>query len=443
VQRVWQHLRNARYVITYPFGLYTRPLETPLSSLRPASATCEQCHWPAYFYPVRAYVDYDYGRDEQNLLTRTLVPLKIGNGERNPPGYGPGIHWHIERPIYYVAADAERQQIVWIQATVDGDTREYRLAGSDVTNQQISTGDRREMDCMDCHNRATHIIEKPAEAIDKAMATGRIAPDLPFIKQQGVLALEVTYQDQEEANKAISSIINFYRKSYPDLYAARARDVTDAVEQLLTIYEDTHFPHMNVYWDTYPNNVGHTDSAGCFRCHDGAHITDDGRVIPADCNLCHAIPQVSVGDELLPAVELDVKTLPDTHQTGLWLARHRYAFDNSCADCHNIVNPAGADDAGFCSNSVCHGVEWTYLDLDQATIQALVKPVWPPEPAQEAVPPQVPHPTDIGPICKRCHGLEQVLPYPANHAQLDVSECLTCHTPSTEARASGELVLGR
>jgi hypothetical protein len=28
---------------------------------------------------------------------------------------------------------------------------------------------------------------------------------------------------------------------------------------------------------------------GCFRCHDGNHVSKDGRVISKDCNSCHTL----------------------------------------------------------------------------------------------------------------------------------------------------------
>jgi hypothetical protein len=49
------------------------------------------------------------------------------------------------------------------------------------------------------------------------------------------------------------------------------------------------FPLMRVTWGTYPNQLGHIDTPGCFRCHDDSHKTKDGKAISQDCELCHAI----------------------------------------------------------------------------------------------------------------------------------------------------------
>ena len=46
---------------------------------------------------------------------------------------------------------------------------------------------------------------------------------------------------------------------------------------------------MKVNWKTHPNNIGHMYYPGCFRCHDGNHVSKDGRVISKDCNACHTL----------------------------------------------------------------------------------------------------------------------------------------------------------
>ena len=63
------------------------------------------------------------------------------------------------------------------------------------------------------------------------------------------------------------------------------------------------FPEMKVTWGTYPNDLGHTEFAGCFRCHDGSHSTKDGRSITQDCNACHNLLAV---DEKSPKVLSDL-----------------------------------------------------------------------------------------------------------------------------------------
>jgi hypothetical protein len=55
------------------------------------------------------------------------------------------------------------------------------------------------------------------------------------------------------------------------------------------IHDRNVFPAMKVTFGSYPNNVGHVDSPGCFRCHDGEHKSRDGATIGQDCETCHAI----------------------------------------------------------------------------------------------------------------------------------------------------------
>lgn len=47
---------------------------------------------------------------------------------------------------------------------------------------------------------------------------------------------------------------------------------------------------MKVGWGTYPNNIGHLTSPGCFRCHDDNHKAPSGKTIAQDCESCHKMP---------------------------------------------------------------------------------------------------------------------------------------------------------
>jgi hypothetical protein len=63
------------------------------------------------------------------------------------------------------------------------------------------------------------------------------------------------------------------------------------------------YPAMKIGWGTYPNNLGHEDFLGCFRCHDGSHQSKDGKVITQDCDACHA---VLAQDEANPKILADL-----------------------------------------------------------------------------------------------------------------------------------------
>ena len=166
--------------------------------------------------------------------------------------------------------------------------REYFVDG--VSQAQLDAGEHRKMDCMDCHNRPSHRFDASAErAIDETLANAEIARTLPFVRREAVAALKVNYPDQATAQQEIATrLVGFY-KSNGDIYATRKADVDRLVEGVQRIYARNIFPSMRVTWGSYPNNIGHMDSPGCFRCHDDNHKTKDGRVIKQDCETCHEI----------------------------------------------------------------------------------------------------------------------------------------------------------
>jgi hypothetical protein len=210
------------------------------------------------------------------------------------------------------------------------------------------------------------------------------------------------------------------------VYANRQADVTKAVESLQQIYERTHFPFMNAYWDSYPNNVGHKDFPGCFRCHDGKHLSANNQVIRLECNMCHSIPQVAEPGMPLPEISLAVKEAPESHHSTLWLAEHRYQFDTSCVACHTVENPGGSDNSSFCSNSACHGRAWEFVGLNAPEIHELVAP---PRLPSAGEPAPIPHPIGPDTDCRLCHGLDKPLSFPENHAGYNVEICTSCHRP--------------
>jgi len=148
----------------------------------------------------------------------------------------------------------------------------------------------RQMDCVDCHNRPTHIYRQPANEIDNSMDQGAIDTTLPFIKREGLRAVQVAYPSQDAARAGIAAdIAAFYAKTYPDLAKTKAAAIAQAGKALGDVYCWNVFPQMKVSWDTYPNHLGHKQSPGCFRCHDKKHATDDGEKISKKCDTCHSL----------------------------------------------------------------------------------------------------------------------------------------------------------
>jgi hypothetical protein len=284
-------LSGTRQVIAVTLNTYSRPIQSPVLNLRPARDTCEQCHWPAKFTGDKIIRIPEYSDDEKNTESVTTLQMRVGGGI-DPSGAATGIHWHadVANEIDYIATDRQRQVIPYVRVKDrTGEVREYFAEG--VTPDQLAAGERRRMDCMDCHNRPTHQMAPTAEkAVDGAMARAEIPSSLPFVHREATKVLKPIYPSDAAAEAAIAKgLREFYSGSYPSIYATQRQDVEKAVAGTERVYERNVFPEMNVQFGTYPNNVGHIDSPGCFRCHDDNHVTKDGKKISQDCDLCHEI----------------------------------------------------------------------------------------------------------------------------------------------------------
>jgi hypothetical protein len=296
-------LSGSYQVYSAIFRKYPRPIPTPVANLRPAQQTCEQCHWPRKFYGAQLKVFYHYADDEKN--TPRQIRMLINTGGAEPAsGLPSGIHWHmnIGNRITFIATDAQRQVIPWVQAkNLQGKITVYQAKGSNLTPEQIAATPKHLMDCIDCHNRPSHIFTPPDRSVDDALIAGRIDPSLPFIKQQGVAALTKTYDSTADAMPRIAKDIQqFYSTKYPDVYSTRPQPIEIAIAELQRIYNSTIFPYMKVDWKTHPNNIGHLYTPGCFRCHDGQHVSSDGKVIPKNCSVCHTVlAQLESGTPLI------------------------------------------------------------------------------------------------------------------------------------------------
>jgi hypothetical protein len=425
-------LANLRYLWVYPLNLYERPIPSPITSLRPTEVVCEQCHWPEKFYDDRLAVIPEYAQDEENSLTQTALALKTGGGTA-AQGLGRGIHWHIENPVYYIATDEKRQEIPWVQAEYNGVVTEYIDAESPYTPEELAQMEKRKMDCVDCHNRASHNFRRPDDVIDQAMTTGLLPADLPELKKQGVAVLERKYATEEEAADAIASVEDFYKTNYPDVYAQREVDVKAAVSGLQGIFDTTQFPFMNLTWESHKNNIGHKDFPGCFRCHDGKHLSANNEAIRLECNVCHSIPQVADPGEPLPPIPIASQPQPPSHHSTTWLSEHRFRFDASCVACHTVENPGGSDNSSFCSNSACHATEWKYAGLDAPAIRELSAPPRQPSSGQ---PNPIPHPITANTNCLNCHGPQGVHPAPESHESFTPDMCTGCHAAAMQETAA-------
>lgn len=284
-------ISGVRQVFAVAFKTHSRPIPSPVKQLRPARETCEQCHWPQKFHGDKFLVRTKYADDEKNTRTTTVLVLKIGGRTAQGSVGIHGRHLDTTERIGYVAIDGRRQVIPRVTYVDDGGkTVEYVSTEVKPTPEQIARSETRKMDCMDCHNRPTHAFELPERAVDRAMSDGRISPELPFVKKKAVELLRAEYPDRTTAAERIASGLNeFYKSRYPETYASHRALVEIAIREVQSIYKRNVFPDMKVVWGTHPNNIGHEDFLGCFRCHDDNHKSADGRVISQDCSACHTI----------------------------------------------------------------------------------------------------------------------------------------------------------
>ncbi|HUL35701.1 MAG TPA: NapC/NirT family cytochrome c [Candidatus Eisenbacteria bacterium] len=282
-------LSGLRQVFAVTFHTYSRPIPSPVKYLRPARETCEQCHWPQRFSGDKFIVKTDYKDDEKNTPQTTALILKIGGRYAHGAEGIHGRHLDEGSRIHYVSIDPQRQVIPVVDYTDDqGKTVEYVSTDIKATKEQLENGEHRAMDCIDCHNRPTHAFELPENAVDLRMSRGLISTDLPYIRKKAVELLKVNYPDRDTAKtQIIAGIETFYRTSYPEVYNGKRALVEQAADTTAAIYLRNIFPDMKVGWGVHPNNLGHTDFPGCFRCHDGSHTSADGKTITNDCSACH------------------------------------------------------------------------------------------------------------------------------------------------------------
>jgi hypothetical protein len=310
---------------------FPRPLPTPIRDLRPARETCEECHWRRQFIGYKEVSHAYFLSDEENTLHQLRMLVKIG-GEKTTFMEGSGIHYHmlIASEIEFVATDDRRQEIAWVRVTRgDGSVTEFDRTGDPLTDEEKATLETRTMDCMDCHNRPAHQFPAPMELVNNAMEEGSISLELPSIKVQAVDALDGGYATTEEAIIGIAnSMRDFYRRNYPEIFAKKSHALTRSIKKVQSIYRETVFPEMKADWSAYPNNIGHRDSPGCFRCHNDGLESSQGDTIFTTCNKCHLI--LAQG-ESIEQVNVDLeKGLPFIHPEDF------EAIDEftECTDCH-------------------------------------------------------------------------------------------------------------
>ncbi len=390
---------HVRHLPAMIFDDYHRPLES--ATMRPANESCERCHSSSAFHDSMAREIIRFLPDQENTQKRTYLLLNTSTGQEESGGSS-GSHWHVDNPLLYISADDHKQEILWVQTTgPDGETVEYDDLLNPLTPEQIAGAEKRVMDCVDCHNRIGHPFPSPETAIDQALADGRLSPDLPFAKKEMIALLTASYTSQAEALAAVASFPARYQATYPGEAGAYLAEIEQATRLAQELLPQLVFEEPGVTWQSFPDNNGHKNSPGCFRCHDGKHVTDEGESIRLQCNLCHSIPQtVDAGDEP-PGVPFVALQQPASHLESNFIRDHRLLANDACVECHGELS-FGRDDSSFCANSACHDQAWPLVDLDSASIHPI---------RLEGKHAEV--------TCHSCHEGVQDLEY----------ECANCHEP--------------
>jgi nitrate/TMAO reductase-like tetraheme cytochrome c subunit len=403
--RITRKAGDLKHVVIAAFKTYEFPIR--IKNLRPARETCEKCHFPQKFSDDSLREIKRFSEDMDNTPFSIYLTLKTGGGSKRQ-GLGRGIHWHIENKVFYLPADPQEEQIPYVRAEIDGQVMEYLDIEADFDPSSIDPSQLREMDCITCHNRITHLVPTPEDTVDQLLARGLISPTIPEIRRKAVEVYSKIFDNTQSGLNHIAGLEAYYRAVYPDFYAADRALVRKAIQALQEAYARSVFPEQKSDWTTHPNHVGHKDSPGCFRCHDGKHLNDKGEAIRLECNLCHSIPVVAGPEDFVARIEIVRGPEPQSHLNPNWITLHRDIFDPTCANCHTTGDPGGTSDSSFCSNSACHGVKWEYAGFDAPKLREILRDQIPtPAPTISAAGPLTFEAT-IGPLlqarCGACHG---------------------------------------
>ena len=319
------------YAVT--FNVFPRPIHTPIHNLRPAQETCEQCHWPSQFYSEKLMSQtYYQSVGEKNVASKLDLLIRIGGGNKEA-GPTSGIHWHmnITNKVTYVSIDERRQTIPLVRTEnkKTGESHTYRSTEVPLSTADSAKGETRRMDCVDCHNRPAHQYRPPFRMVNHLMSLGWIDSELPSAKDLSVHVLEEPYSTAKIAADSIRiAVEEYYANNFPAIAKSKKPQIERMVTELQGLYAKNYFPSMKTDWRQFPDNIGHMYFLGCFRCHDGKHVDERGKVLSKDCNACHAILSQ---EEQGKATRVSLTGVKYEHPVDVgsdWK-------ESSCSDCHN------------------------------------------------------------------------------------------------------------
>ena len=410
---------HSRFIFQMAFGLYEYPIYA--KGMRPARDACETCHAPDKFSDDSVRINQHYRPDESNTPYSNYLVMKTSGGTERE-GLSRGIHWHIENKVEFLSTDFLDQDIPFVRVTnSDGSVDEYVDIEADFDPSSVDQDDLKTMDCITCHNRISHSVASPVDSIESSMATGAISTDIPYIRDLGVQVLVRDYASQEEADAGIEQALDsYYQNHQPEFYAEHGDQVQEAIEEIQRIYSVSVFKEQEIDWNTHPDNSGHQNSPGCFRCHDGKHLNAADEAVRLECNLCHSIPIVVGPDENVTDIEISSGPEPESHLNPNWISLHNRAYDATCANCHTTEDDGGTSNTSFCSNSACHGETYPYAGFDAPSLR-------------ERLQGQLPPATSVTPT----PGPSDVPTYDSFFGPLLATKCGSCHNASPTAASAG------
>ena len=343
------------------FG-YERPITS--GTLRPSREACEGCHYPAVEHHDSVAVKVHYGTDAQSSESRTKIVLHTGM-DAIRTGYTRGIHWHIQNEVRFVSPDPQRREIPWVEVVKpDGTKVTYTDAETKLSAQQIAALPARAMACYDCHNAVGHPFRNPALTVDEAIRTGQIDRKLPDAKARAQALIdklaEITGETKDREAKVDALLAAAASKAATPAELKAAEDKFNKAMRGILLAAS--FREKDFSWKSFPDHQGHTDTPGCFRCHDGKHFNDKGEAIRLQCTLCHAMPEVTRENgkgsvaSLVPAKAGEKQ--PESHQRPNFMHTHSEDLAPECEECHGTPLKRGRQGGSFCSNPACHGREW-------------------------------------------------------------------------------------
>ncbi len=295
-------VNGLRQVYGVVSGDFSRPIPTPIHNRRSSLEMCESCHWKDRFVDYKVLSRQYFHADEESTPSEIKLLLKIGGQEKGAGLIdGAGIHYHMlsQNKIEFIARDHRRQEIPYVRVTApDGKITEYNNTDEPLSDEERTSLETHQVECLDCHSRPAHQFAKPMDSINDAILAGKISRELPYIKYQGLKLLDSRYETKAEALKEISyGLSGYYNEEYPEVLTEQREELQRAVTALQEIYRRTIFPEMKADWSAHPDNIGHRDAPGCFRCHNDVMESVEGDTIFTDCTKCHSI--LAQGEEVI------------------------------------------------------------------------------------------------------------------------------------------------